>query len=468
MSDLSVFAEALIAATARAFYDDDAVCLIDVLLRDKYLRDDDMGPRLSLPIRKLRQTMQFLQEQHLVKYELVDDLLQGGSQQTKFWYIDFNHAVNVIRLRIFLLRSKLEEVELRARSSSFYLCPGYTTKRCNGRYTETEAQQVVDMETGLFLCQECGKSFANNPDAPQTSEYTLQLVDNTKDLKAAEKVMRRLNTQLSAKRVGNHQLRVGIYDLIKKVRQVKGPLSSNLPSENRSMGIGSTRLEGTGRTAGIKAKKLAQQGIPSGGSVRGGYSRASDETELNFLKNMSGEKVALALERGAGAKALQLAQAPKGGVDQLINVQMVSTNFSQRVKIETEMSGKWKRAKSTPVGGKEKKKSSGGLSFLQNNIGHSEHDIEEEKKAQSEEVKAMADQDDEEARTDQNGTLNVNEAFERNYAEEMNRQKALIESQGKSSAATSRDNPIYQKKLYSLASNTHEDDEEDAIVWEDA
>ena len=35
-------AEALISTIARAFYDDDVVCLIDVLIREKYLRDDDM------------------------------------------------------------------------------------------------------------------------------------------------------------------------------------------------------------------------------------------------------------------------------------------------------------------------------------------------------------------------------------------------------------------------------------------
>jgi transcription initiation factor TFIIE subunit alpha len=153
MSDLTVHAEALIASVARAFYEDDAVCIIDVLLRDKFLRDDDMMPRLSLPAKQLRRTLQFLLEEHIVKFELVDDLSSGGSQATKFWYIDYNHAVNTIRLRIYLLRKKLEKAELRARSSSFYLCPGYKEKRCNGRYTETETQQVVDPTTGLFLCQ---------------------------------------------------------------------------------------------------------------------------------------------------------------------------------------------------------------------------------------------------------------------------------------------------------------------------
>jgi transcription initiation factor IIE alpha subunit len=124
MSDLTVYAEALIATVARAFYDDDAVCLIDVLIRDKFLRDDDMAPRLQLPAKRLRTILQFLQEEHLVKSEDVDDLAQGGSQATKFWYIDYNHAVHTIRLRLHLLRKDLEETELSARSNSFYLCPG--------------------------------------------------------------------------------------------------------------------------------------------------------------------------------------------------------------------------------------------------------------------------------------------------------------------------------------------------------
>ena len=108
MSDLTVHAEALIATVARAFYEDDAVMVVDVLLRDKFLRDDDMSARLSLPAKQLRKTLEGLQSEHLVKFELVDDLSTGGSQATKFWYIDYNHAVNAIRLRLYLLRTKLE------------------------------------------------------------------------------------------------------------------------------------------------------------------------------------------------------------------------------------------------------------------------------------------------------------------------------------------------------------------------
>ena len=206
--DATVYAEALIMTVARAFYEDEAICLIDVLIRDKFLRNDqDMGSRLSLPPRQLRQTLQFLQDEHLVKSEDVNDLSEGGSQATKFWYIDYNHAVNVIRLRMYLLKKKLEEAELQARSSSMYQCPGYSTKQCNGRYTEIEAQQIIDENTGLFLCPECVTAHAANPNPPPKDTYTLQLIDNAKDLKLAVDNMRRLNVQLSGKMIGNQQLR---------------------------------------------------------------------------------------------------------------------------------------------------------------------------------------------------------------------------------------------------------------------
>lgn len=313
MSDLTVYAEALISTVVRAFYDDDAVCLIDVLIRDKFLRDDDMAPRLSLPSRKLRATLQFLQEEHLVKFETVDDLTQGGSQATKFWYIDYNHAVHTIRLRLQILRKQLEQADMRARSSSFYLCPGYREKRCNGRYTEEEAQQVVNIETGLFLCQECFLKYEADPNAPGKDTYTLQLVDNTKDLRLAMDNMRRVTVQLSGKMIGNQQLRAGIYDLIQKVRgKGKSPITSNLPSENFALGIGSKRLAGTGRTAGIKARKLEQQGVADSATAArnylvGGGKRSAEGSDLTFLKNAMGNEIAFSVEKGGGARANLLA-----------------------------------------------------------------------------------------------------------------------------------------------------------------
>jgi transcription initiation factor IIE alpha subunit len=397
MADLTIYAEALIQTVVRAFYDDEIVVLVDVLIRDKFLRDDDMSLRLNLPARKLRASLQFLQDEHLVKAETVDDLAQGGSQATKFYYLDYCTAVHSIRLRLFLLKRQLEQAELNARSASYYICPGYKIRRCNGKYTEEDVQQFVDPNTGLFMCFECQQLFANNPEAPGPSEYTLQLVDNSKELQSAMNQLRRFNAQMSSKFIGNLQLRPSIYDLLQKVRGGGGssnsgsgvgnndgtaiagagnsningqsfnqmnnnsgllngsnlknatqflPITSNLPSENFALGIGSKRLAGTGRTAGIKAKKLEQQGVaPSAAQARSylvggaagptnnegdgaansasiaaaasaasgmikstlGVSEKLDYGDFMFLKNALGNEIHFAVERGGGARAQLLA-----------------------------------------------------------------------------------------------------------------------------------------------------------------
>ena len=392
MSDLTVYAEALIATVARAFYDDEAVCIIDVLIRDKFLRDDDMAPRLRLPAKKLRATLQFLQDEHLVKFETVDDLTQGGSQATKFWYIDYNHAVHTIRLRLHLLRRQLEQAEMRARSSSFYLCPGYKEKRCNGRYTEEEAQQLVDYKSGMFLCQECFKRYEADPGAPSKDTYTLQLVDNTKDLRLAMDNMRRVTVQLSGKMIGNTVLRASIYDLLQKVRgKGKSPITSNLPSENYALGIGSKRLAGTGRTAGIKAKKLEQQGVASSSSAAkdllvSGGKRSMEGSDLTFLKNAMGNEIAFSVEKGSANRAIKLA------TNTLLRRKLISaaaTRVGTSVPLDMRIKEKEKRKleedqkrNAEQEGGNKRQKtgpSNTPLTFLNNNIGRQDLDIEMER-----------------------------------------------------------------------------------------
>ena len=91
-NDATVDAEHLIKTVAQAFYEDTEVALINILINDKFLRDDrDMGKRLSLKPKQIRQSLTFLQREHLVKNEVINDLTEGGagSQATKYWYIDY-------------------------------------------------------------------------------------------------------------------------------------------------------------------------------------------------------------------------------------------------------------------------------------------------------------------------------------------------------------------------------------------
>lgn len=382
-ADATVDAEHLIMTVTRAFYDDTAIAIIDVLIRDKFLRDDqDMGERLSLPPKQIRKTLQFLQDEHLVKNEAINDLAEGGSQATKYWYIDYNHAVNTIRLRIYLLQKKLERDEMEARSSSIYLCPGYKTKECNGRYTEIEAQQVVDPTSGLFLCQECVLSNENNPDPPPLESYTLQLVDNTRHLVDAMDQMRRVNVQLRSKMIGNQQLRAGIYDLIQKVRcKTTEPLTSNLPSENRDQNIGPARVEGTGRTANTRQKKL---GRGAGGSGRLRLKHVMDN-DVTSLRNAMGQHIAFRIEKGGSSRANLLARGGGRSMSKLLEAAAIRVGVEMDLVTELALRHKRRREEEERADEATKKmreaQNAKQLSFLRNNIGRNDGS-EEEARAQ--------------------------------------------------------------------------------------
>lgn len=479
MSDLTVYAETLISTVARAFYSDDEVVVIDVLIRDKFLRDDDMAPRLSLPAKRLRATLQFLQEEHLVYSETVDDLAQGGSQATKFYYIDYCRAVHTIRLRLHLMRKKLEQDELRARSSSFYLCPGYKIKRCNGRYTEEEAQQELDPTSGMFLCRECSMLFRNDPNKPSIETYTLELVDNAKELKQALDNLRRVNVQLSAKYIGNDQLRAGIYDLVQKVRVKGKTITSNLPSENFALGIGSKRLAGTGRTAGIRAKKLEQTGVAQSANqalnylVGGGGSRNSDTSDLMFLKNAMGHEVQFMVERGGGARA-QILAARKRKRAKLMDAAASRIGISLPLYLRLQREEERKRLaeiEKKKQQEREGKKRNDTLTFLEDNIGRgttnkdsssaphpeSEHIPDSEILVDAVEIPELVLADEYEG-LDQAAIENLRNTFQAQYKLEMERQLKLLLSD-------SADGP----NQVPLMGNEEGDDDDELLptTWDD-
>ena len=413
----------------------------------------------------------------------------------------YNHAVHVIRLRIHLLQKKLSTAEMRARSSSLYLCPGYASKTCNGRYNETEAQQIVDPESGLFLCRECVRAYTNHPNPPLKQTYTLKLLDNQKELKSAMDNMRRVRVQLSSKvDMESQPLRPGIFDLLQKVRAVtvsataKGggePLSSNLPSENIAIGIGSKRIAGTGRTAGILAKKQQKLGLnadgtkiggPGGFGHGGGGRRRADEDELTFLKNAIGQEIGFELEKGGGARANLLATkgrirnklvdaaAMKVGVD-LGLVAKVIIEERERQKRKREEKKKEEEDEAADGNNKKKKMKPGQeLFFLQDSLGLGGADVISKEEREKRRLGYLqgndadsADEDDRKKKhesyyvsdeTDELRNLPEGErraAFQAQYKAEVQRQMKLL---GVSS-------------LDELVQRANVDGDDDGVEWED-
>ena len=61
--------ERLVAAVARAFYTDNVVVVLDALVREKFIRNEEVAARLKLSGKDVRKILTFLEEELLIKYE---------------------------------------------------------------------------------------------------------------------------------------------------------------------------------------------------------------------------------------------------------------------------------------------------------------------------------------------------------------------------------------------------------------
>ena len=62
------------------------------------------------------------------------------------------------------------------------------------KYSETEAQNCVDENLGVFLCRECFQANVANPDPPNPETYALKLVDNSDALTETAGRIRKVRT----------------------------------------------------------------------------------------------------------------------------------------------------------------------------------------------------------------------------------------------------------------------------------
>ncbi|GMH76867.1 hypothetical protein TL16_g07221 [Triparma laevis f. inornata] len=267
--DFTSTAEELIKAVTRAFYSDNDVFLIDVLIRDKFLRDDtDMETRLKIDSKILRKRLNFLIEERLVSKEKVDDLTDGGSASTTFYYIDYYLVVQIISWRLHLMRTAIEkENEDDKKSASSLVCPN-----CEGSFQPIDYANWMDLELGAIVCGDCKYENENVVEAIPKTEYVLEQAEQDGGTGGkAKSELDRLKRQTSKRCFpggGKVIMRSGIMELLQRVRSSKIPLSSNRPSDNHARGRGSKRIGGTGKTAALKAKRDKEEGLISGGQKK--------------------------------------------------------------------------------------------------------------------------------------------------------------------------------------------------------
>ena len=217
--------EKLIRTVARAFYTDSSVVVLEILIREKYLREEEFAPRLKLPEKDVNKIIRQLESEMLIRFE---DMVMDDGRTAKCYYIDYQVFVNVIRYRIDLMATAIRAAESTEFNEVFFQCP-----TCTNRYTSLEALKLRSADY-KFICSSCCPV---NILSRAISEpyYRLIEIDNRNKLNDVQNLGKKMDEQLNES--DEHH---GIFDLLRDLKNIN--LIHNLPSDNRIRGIVASRV----------------------------------------------------------------------------------------------------------------------------------------------------------------------------------------------------------------------------------
>lgn len=244
-----ILAEDLISLVARAFYNDNVIVLIDLLLYEKYIVEEEMAPRCQMTNKELAKIKNLLEKEGLIRYEDVpihDETGKSTKTAWKCYYIDYQQFIHLLRLRIYYMQKSLEQEEKMELNDVYYQCP-----TCGNKYSSLDAQKLRAGDY-KFVCSNCfpGSDFRT---VTKTEEYyRLIQIDNRKTVNTLQSLQKKLDDQLNTQKVSQTKaatttannnntsknevlLHTGIFQLLHQLRDVELP--RNLPSENINKGI---------------------------------------------------------------------------------------------------------------------------------------------------------------------------------------------------------------------------------------
>ncbi|KAJ1460429.1 hypothetical protein M885DRAFT_509402 [Pelagophyceae sp. CCMP2097] len=291
--------EALIRCVGRAFYPDDCVAVLDVLVTDKYIREDEMGPRLHMSQRQARAVMQLLEGERLVssetlvvapgeaqkKRELVGPggggadchsdrksqapVAFGGQQAPKsqevYWYVDLRKLCDVVRWRVHVMRERLQSKEKLATASLAFKCA-----RCAMRFSNLDAVRHE------FKC----------PERLCAQEATAKLFEESLGETAVNAIAlgTKVEEQLRATSIRSQ----GIFELLRALEGKQLP--SNKPSDNRATGVGGWLAK--------PADPKKEGDAAAGDAGDGRNERSGFMSSALFSRNAAGQQIAVSFDDG--------------------------------------------------------------------------------------------------------------------------------------------------------------------------
>jgi transcription initiation factor IIE alpha subunit len=279
----SALVEKLIQTVSRAFYPDNVILIFDALIREKFIREEELGPRLKLPNKEIRKILCQLQEEMLVKSE--DIQLGNDTKLSRCWYIDYYLFTLVVRYRIHRIKTEILKNEKLELNHIFFQCPS-----CHEKYSELQIQRLISKDY-KFICSHCCPSNDFNQTMSQPY-FTLIELDTSKQLNVIQKLEKKMTSQWT-----QSEYHEGIFDLLAELRNEY--IIRNLPSDNIKRGLMTSRVTDEevlqrieeNSSSGRKRKGASEQMGGVGVGLGGGFTVEVAEGDILLGNNSTNQAI---------------------------------------------------------------------------------------------------------------------------------------------------------------------------------
>ena len=143
----------LAKTTVYGFYEPEHIAIVCLLTVVPCVDEDTLLERLQFDKRQLRQALQRLRADKLVKQRVHKEKQPdtGNFNVYNFYFINYKIFVNVVKYKLDHIRKKLESDEQQAKNR-----PSFTCTLCENKYSDLEVDRLLDMATGMLKCTFCG------------------------------------------------------------------------------------------------------------------------------------------------------------------------------------------------------------------------------------------------------------------------------------------------------------------------
>lgn len=222
----------LIRLIMGGFYNIEQKLVIDMLVRRRETKEDDLVEVLKFERKHLRSLIQQMRQDKFINVRLIMETdEEGKSTRRNYYSINYRMFVNVVKYKIDHMRRKLETEERDLTSRASFICLS-----CSKTFTDLETGQIYDPSRSQFRCSYCDGIVDEDPNVRPKADSRL--------------VMANFNEQMEP-----------VYALLQETENIKWHINEADRNNTTATNAGATNNGGSG--PGANANNVTNGSSPS-------------------------------------------------------------------------------------------------------------------------------------------------------------------------------------------------------------